>query len=45
MAGKKMAEILAAMEGITVMEPKVSIKSSMKDEQRSQIKELAANLS
>lgn len=43
-AGKKIKEKLLQMKGIEIVEPSFSIKSSMKDEDRNRIRELAENL-
>ena len=43
-AGKKIKEKLLQMKDIEIVEPSFSIKSSMKDEDRNRIRELAENL-
>lgn len=43
-AGKKIAEMLSGLENVEILEPMVSIKSSMKEEDRRQISELAEKL-
>lgn len=43
-AGKKIAEILSTLENIEILEPMISIKSSMKEDDRRLISELADKL-
>jgi flavorubredoxin len=42
MAGKQMKDLLALLKNCTFIEPQISLKSAMKDEQIAQIDELAA---
>ena len=44
-AGKKMTELLSAMKNIRIIEPQLSIKSSLKDDQRELLGSLASALS